>query len=118
MQAEAASERTQQERIQRWAFSISLLVTRTWASTAPRAREAGYRDYAEVERAFGKNNAAVVEEVDVDKLVAAVNEKLSTAIFQDTSGDGVALVDNVSIRTYAELLAALGDFGLDDFLKR
>ena len=32
-------------------------------------------------------------------------------------GDGVALVDNVSIRTYAEL-AALGDFGLDDFLKR
>ncbi|NCA72664.1 MAG: hypothetical protein EOM91_21935 [Sphingobacteriia bacterium] len=81
------------------------------------AREAGYCDYAEVERAFGKNNAVVVEEVDVDKLVAAVSQKLSTAILQDDYGDGVALVDNVSIRTYAEL-AALGDFGLDDFLKR
>lgn len=81
------------------------------------ARDAGYRDYTEVESELGKTDAVVVVEVDIDRLLAAVGEKLSKPIFQDAYGDGVALVDNVSIKTYAEL-ASLGDCDIDDFVKR
>jgi len=51
-----------------------------------------------------------VNEINVPKLVAAVEDVAGSSVFQDSYGDGVALVKNVSYATYRELAQA---FGLD-----
>lgn len=57
-------------------------------------------------------NETMLEEIDIDieSLIKAVDAKTSHCIFEDSYGDGVALIDGKSYRTYHELAAA---FGLD-----
>lgn len=57
-------------------------------------------------------NDNLLEEINIDTeaLVEAVDSKTKHAIFEDSYGDGVALVDGVSYKTYHDLAAA---FGLD-----
>jgi hypothetical protein len=65
-------------------------------------------------------NEALMEEINIDTeaLVEAVDAKTKHAIFEDSYGDGIALVDGVSYKTYHDLAAAFGldaaDFAKDD----
>lgn len=70
------------------------------------ARDAGYADYATVAREFGDD--ATATEIDADALCLAVEQKTGHAVFQDSYGSGIALVNGVSFPTYAELADSIG----------
>ena len=70
------------------------------------ARDAGYTDYADVVAQFGDD--ATVVEIDTDALCLAVEKEFGHAVFQDSYGGGIALVDGVSFATYAELADSIG----------
>jgi len=53
-------------------------------------------------------------EIDTDKLVSAVEDIAGEAVFQDSYGDGIALVKGQSYMTYRDLAAAF-DLDLDNF---
>jgi hypothetical protein len=55
-------------------------------------------------------------EIDIEALVSAVDEKTERVVFEDSYGEGVALVGGVSYQSYHDLADA---FGLDalDFQK-
>lgn len=57
-------------------------------------------------------NNNLLEEINIDTeaLLDAVDAKTEHAIFEDSYGDGIALINSVSYKTYHELAAA---FGLD-----
>lgn len=70
------------------------------------ARDAGYKDYADVVAQFGDDATAV--QLDTDALVAAVGDATGHPVFQDSYGSGVALVNNVSYATYQDLAESIG----------
>lgn len=70
------------------------------------ARDAGYADYAAVVAEFGDDAEAV--EIDTDALCAAVEQATGKAVFQDSYGAGIALVDGASYASHAELAALIG----------
>ena len=76
------------------------------------ARDAGYDDFADLlGRVEGSSRGELeVFEIDTDKLVSAVETAAGEPVFQDSYGNGVALVKNVSYATYRELA---DKFGLD-----
>lgn len=76
------------------------------------ARDEGYDDYDDLmANAPGSTREEVTAKaIDTDKLIAAVEAAAGKAVFQDSYGDGVALVKNESYPTYRALAEA---FGLD-----
>ena len=70
------------------------------------ARDAGYDSYAEVVAQFGDDAQAF--EIDVDALCAAVEEVTGVTVFQDSYGNGVALVGGKSYATHKELAESIG----------
>lgn len=76
------------------------------------ARDSGFESYAALVDEFGEVDA--VWQVDVDKLVRAVADALGTAVFQDSYGRGVAMVNGESVMEYADL-ARMGGFDISDF---
>lgn len=70
------------------------------------AMDAGYKDYADVVEHFGDDATAV--QIDVGALVAAVEESTGFTVFQDSYGDGVALVNDVSYPTHQALAKSIG----------
>ena len=76
------------------------------------AQEAGFDCYADLFEQYGEVDA--VWRIDTDRLVLAVSDALKTAVFQDSYGRGVALVDGVSVTDYAEL-ARMGGFDITEF---
>ena len=77
------------------------------------AQDAGYRDYAEVVAQFGDD--AIASRIDTIALALDVENALNTRVFQDSYGDGVALVHNASVATY-DALAQLIDKRVWDYL--
>ena len=51
--------------------------------------------------------------INVDALVEAVEKATSTPVFQDSYGDGVALVDGVSFNTFHDLAENFGLCAVD-----
>ena len=79
------------------------------------AKDAGYKDFSDaIKQVGGSKDELDVFEIDVDKLVAAVEAAAGESVFQDSYGDGVAMVKNVSYDTYRELANAF-DLDLGDF---
>ncbi len=76
------------------------------------ARNAGYDDFADLLANEPDSTREEVEafEIDTDKLVAAVESAAGEAVFEDSYGNGIALVKGNSYATYRELADA---FGLD-----
>ena len=76
------------------------------------ARDAGYDDFADLLANVPGSTREEVEafEIDADKLVSAVEEAAGETVFQDSYGNGIALVKGESYATYRELAEA---FGLD-----
>lgn len=74
------------------------------------AREAGYRDYAEVAAQFGRD--ARVCEIDTQKLIADIEAATGLVVMQDAYG--VALVGNTAFTTYGELAESI-DVDLADY---
>jgi len=70
------------------------------------ARDAGYSDYADAVAQFGDNATAI--EIDTAALCAAVSEATGHAVFQDSYGNGVALVDNCSYDNWQQLAETIG----------
>lgn len=70
------------------------------------ARDAGYRDYADAAAQFGDDAAA--REIDQDALCAAVSKATGHTVFQDSYGNGVALVDGKSYATHKDLADSIG----------
>lgn len=70
------------------------------------ARDAGYEDYADAAAQFGDDARAV--EIDTLELCDAVSKETGFTVFQDSYGDGVALVNNISYATYQELAGLIG----------
>lgn len=72
------------------------------------ARDAGYKDYADVVAQVGDD--ATAHEINVDALCNAVTEKTGFPVFQDSYGNGlgVASVNDKSYATYADLAASIG----------
>lgn len=70
------------------------------------AREAGYTDYADVVEQFGDD--ATATQIDTEALTSAVEEATGHAVFQDSYGNGVALVNGVSYATHQELAQSIG----------
>lgn len=70
------------------------------------ARDAGYTDYAEVIAQFGDDATAI--KIDTDALCAAAGKHFNAAVFQDSYGSGVALIDGTSFFSYTELANAIG----------
>ena len=65
------------------------------------ARKAGYPSYADVVAQFGDD--AKASRVDTVALALDVENALNTRVFQDSYGDGVALVFNASVATFDDL---------------
>jgi hypothetical protein len=80
------------------------------------ARDAGYADFADLLENVPGSNREEVEafEIDTDKLVAAVESAAGEAVFEDSYGDGIALVKGESYTTHRELADAFG-LDIDDF---
>ena len=77
--------------------------------------EAGYESVEDCADALEITSEQVlaelsVSEIDVEKLVVAVEAAADATVFQDAYGDGIALVKNESYATHRELAGA---FGLD-----
>ena len=70
------------------------------------ARDAGYADYADATAQFGDD--AIATEIDTDALCQAVEKATGHAVFQDSYGGGVALVNNTSFPTYQALAESIG----------
>lgn len=70
------------------------------------ARDAGYSDYADLVSQFGEVDLCI--ELDIDALCAAVGDKAGAPVFEDSYGNGVALVGDKSYRSYQELADAHG----------
>lgn len=70
------------------------------------ARDAGYTDYADVVNQFGGDATAI--EIDVAALCESVTKKTGFPVFQDSYGNGVALVSGVSYATHQELAESIG----------
>lgn len=69
------------------------------------ARDAGYTDYADASAQFGDDASAM--EIDTDALCQAVEKETGFAVFQDSYGSGVALVNGTSYATYQELAKSI-----------
>jgi hypothetical protein len=76
------------------------------------ARDAGYDDFADLLANVPGSTREEVEvfEIDTDKLTAAVEAESGESVFQDSYGNGIALVKGESYATYRSLADA---FGLD-----
>lgn len=70
------------------------------------ARDAGYRDYADVVAQFGDD--ATARRIDTDALCDSVTQSTGHEVFQDSYGSGVALVDGKSYATYKDLADSIG----------
>ena len=77
------------------------------------AQESGYRDYADVVAQFGDD--AKASRIDTVGLAQDVENALNTRVFQDSYGDGVALVHNASVATY-DALAQMIDKRVWDYI--
>lgn len=78
------------------------------------AKDAGYQDYADAVKQFGDDAKAI--EIDTEALCNAVSESTGFAVFQDSYGNGVAVVDNCSYDNWQQLAETIGkncwDFSL------
>lgn len=76
------------------------------------ARDAGYDDFSDLlGRVEGSSRSELdVFEIDTDRLVSAVEAAAGESVFQDSYGNGIALVKGESYSTYHELADA---FALD-----
>ena len=70
------------------------------------AKEAGYPSYAALIKEYGDD--ATATEIDTDALCAAVEKQTGHAVFQDSYGNGVALVNGISYENYQQLARAIG----------
>lgn len=70
------------------------------------ARDAGYTDYADVVKQFGDDAEAI--EIDTDALCEAVSKETGYAVFQDSYGNGVALIDNASYDNWQQVAESIG----------
>jgi len=70
------------------------------------ARDAGYRDYADVVAQFGDDASAL--QIDTDALTKSAGEYFKAPVFQDAYGAGVALIDGMSFDNYTQLAEAIG----------
>ncbi len=70
------------------------------------AKDAGYSDYADISAQFGNDARAI--EIDTDALCAAVSKGTGHAVFQDSYGNGVALMDNNSFDNWQQLAEVIG----------
>lgn len=70
------------------------------------ARDAGYKDYADAVAQFGDD--AEAHQIDVDALCDAVTQATGHNVFQDSYGNGIALVDGKSYATHQEMAASIG----------
>lgn len=75
------------------------------------ADDAGFESYDDLVNRYG---SASIYRIDSEALTSAVAESLGVAIFQDSYGDGVALVRGESVATYAEL-AEMAGLDIDKF---
>ena len=73
------------------------------------AADAGYASWAAVVEEFGEDEGVTATEINTAALTAAVSEKLGVPVFQDSYGNGVALVNGESIATYFDLAALIGE---------
>lgn len=80
------------------------------------ARDAGYDDFSDLlGRVDGSSRDELgVFQIDTDKLLAAVESAAGVSVFQDSYGDGVAVVNQTSYPTYRDLSAAF-DIDIDAF---
>jgi|GEM_PF-3455284 len=80
------------------------------------ARDAGYKNFSELlaEVPGSSRDELQVSEINVDKLVADVTEEAGEVVFQDSFGDGVAMVKGKSYATYRGMAEAYG-FVIDDY---
>ena len=74
------------------------------------ARDAGYADFSDLlGRVEGSSRSELdIFEIDTDRLVAAVEAAAGESVFQDSYGNGIALVRGESYSTYLELADAFG----------
>lgn len=70
------------------------------------ARDAGYSDYDDLVSEFGPVDLCI--KLDIQALCTAVGEKAGVPVFEDSYGNGVALVGDKSYSSYQELAAAHG----------
>lgn len=77
--------------------------------------DAGYDDLADsLSVTGGSADEFKAFEINTDALIAAVEAVAGESVFQDSYGNGVALVKNVSYGSYRELAEAF-DLDIDDF---
>ena len=78
------------------------------------ASDAGYENFADLlERVPGATREEVeVFEIDAAALFAAVEQSAGQPVFQDSYGEGVAVVDGISYSTFRELADAF-DIDID-----
>lgn len=76
------------------------------------ASDAGYEDYADLLAGVpgSSRDEIAVFEIDTARLVSAASDAAGEPVFQDSYGNGIAVVKGVSYATYRDLSEA---FGLD-----
>jgi hypothetical protein len=74
------------------------------------AVDSGYKNYAELQELYplDDDDDEIVTEIDTDAIVDAAAKHYDALVFQDSYGDGVALINNKSYKSWADLCAAMG----------
>jgi len=70
------------------------------------ASDAGFKDYADASAQFGDDATAI--EIDTDALCEAVTASTGFTVFQDSYGNGIALVDGDSYDNWQQLSESIG----------
>lgn len=78
--------------------------------------DSGYASVADMIEVTGIDAYVWIHQIDTDALTAAFNEKKDELLFQDSYGDGVAvLADGTRFQCYADIATAI-DMTLYDFV--
>lgn len=80
------------------------------------ALDAGYDSEADMHDSVpgSSRDDLSIFEINTDKLISAITAATGETVFQDSYGDGVALVQGISYATYTDLAEAFG-FEIDNF---
>lgn len=80
------------------------------------ARDAGYDDFADLLNQIEGSSIDELDvfEIDTEKLVSAVESAAGESVFQDSYGEGIALVKGVSYKNHRDLADAF-NLDIDDF---
>lgn len=80
-------------------------------------QDAGYNSVADMLEVTGIDNSVLVNKINTEALVDAYSKKTGETLYQDSYGDGVAILSDGTCFDCYESIAAAINMTLDDFVE-